>query len=84
MFEIKISLNSRGLHFIVDFNNDYVVDVEGTVTKVVEQIEKMGLYNVMVFRNEDDTIIASMADESIAIGELGILMLDVEAIVKSE
>lgn len=44
----------------------------------------MGLYNVMVFRNDDDTTIASMADESIAIGELGILMLDVEAIVKSE
>lgn len=36
MYEIKISLNSRGLHFIVDFDNDYVVDVEGTVTKVVE------------------------------------------------
>lgn len=84
MYEIKISLNSRGLHFIVNFDNDYVVDVEGTVTKVVEQIEKMGLYNVMVFRNDDDTTIAGMADAEIAIGELGILMLDVETIVKSE
>ena len=85
MFDIKIHLNGNlGMFFVVKFKHEYVKDFNKTTEDIVKMINEFELDEIKVLKDTDDTTITAKADEYIAIGELGILMIDVESLIKKE
>ena len=83
MYNISIDLNDElGMIFFVQFKNEYLKDFDKTTNEIVEMIKKFELDDVEALSIMGETVISAEADEFIAIGELGILMLDVESLLK--